>query len=75
MVWVTRLDGERILLNDDQVLYLEPTHDTLLVLASGERLRVLESPEELIERIALWRQRIMGLSALHEPEIGLEPEE
>ncbi len=51
MIWVTRIDGERILLNDDQVLYVEATHDTLLVLATGDRLRILESPTELVDRI------------------------
>lgn len=68
MIWVTRLDGERVLLNDDQVLYVEATHDTLLVMATGERLRILEGPEEFIERVAAWRQRIMGLSLVHEFE-------
>ncbi len=70
MIWITRFDGERLLLNDDQVLYIEETHDTLLVLTTGERLRVLESPEDLVDRIARWRHRILGLSLLHE----LEPE-
>lgn len=70
MIWVTRMDGERVLLNDDQVLYVEATHDTMLVLSTGERLRVLEGPEEIVERVAHWRQRVMGLSLLHE----LEPE-
>jgi uncharacterized protein YlzI (FlbEa/FlbD family) len=69
MIWVTRHDGERILLNDDQILFIEASHDTLLVLSGGDRLRVLESPEELVERVAHWRQRIMGLSMLHETEI------
>ena len=68
MIWITRLDGERLLLNDDQVLYVEDTHDTLLVLSTGERLRVLESPEEVVDRVAQWRQRIMGLSLVHEFE-------
>ena len=70
MIWITRLDGERILLNYDQILFVEATHDTLLVLAGGDRVRILESPEELVDRIAAWRQRIMGLSMLNE----LEPE-
>jgi len=75
MIWITRLDGERILLNDDQVLYIEAPHDTLLVLSTGERLRVLESPNELVERIAAWRQRTLGLSILHDSDpIGDEPE-
>ena len=68
MIWVTRLDGERILLNDEQVLYVEANHDTLLVLSSGDRLRILESPEEYVERVAAWRQRTMGLSFLNEIE-------
>lgn len=68
MIWITRIDGERVLLNDDQILFVEPTHDTLLVLANGERLRVLESPEELVERIAQWRQRTLGLSFFHDDE-------
>ncbi len=72
MIWVTKLDGERILLNDDQILYVEATHDTLLVLAGGERLRVLEGPEELVARVAQWRQRAMGLSILH--DLGVDEE-
>lgn len=68
MIWVTRLDGERVLLNDDQILYVELSHDTLLVLSTGERLRILEAPEELVDRVAQWRQRLMGLSLLHEFE-------
>jgi len=68
MIWITRLDGERMLLNDDQLLYVEATHDTLLVLTTGERLRVLETPEELVDRVAQWRQRSLGLSMLHDLE-------
>jgi len=59
-----------MLLNDDQILYVEATHDTLLVLATGERLRVSEGPEELVDRIAQWRQRTLGLSMLHDLEPG-----
>jgi flagellar protein FlbD len=72
MIWITRIDGERVLLNDDQILYVEATHDTLLVLATGERVRVLETAEELIDRIARWRQRALGLSLFHddEPTVG-----
>ena len=72
MIWVTRLDGERLLLNDDQVLYLEATHDTILVLANGERLRVHETPEEVVDRVVQWRHRSMGLSLLHELEADSE---
>jgi flagellar protein FlbD len=68
MIWITRIDGERLLLNDDQVLYIEAPHDTMLVLSTGERIRVLESPEEIVDRVAGWRQRILGLSMMNELE-------
>jgi len=68
MIWVTRSDGDRILLNDDQILYVEALHDTLLVLSTGERIRILESPEELVDRVARWRQRSLGLSFFHDDE-------
>lgn len=68
MIWITRIDGERVLLNDDQILFVEATHDTLLVLANGERVRVLETPDELVDRIARWRQRSLGLSFFHDDE-------
>lgn len=75
MIWLTRLDGERVLLNDDQVLYVESTHDTILVLSTGERLRVHESPEEIVDRVATWRQRAMGLSVLHEIDVEMDRSE
>lgn len=68
MIWITRLDGERVLLNDDHVLYIEPNHDTLLVLSTGERLRVHETAEEVVDRVVQWRQRSMGLSLVHDFE-------
>lgn len=72
MIWITRIDGERVLLNDDQILFVEASHDTLLVLANGERLRILESPEELVDRIARWRQRTLGLSLLHDDRADID---
>ena len=72
MIWVTRIDGERILLNNDQILYVEATHDTLLVLATGDRVRILESPEELVDRIAGWRQRALGLSLFHDDDAAVD---
>ena len=71
MIWLTRIDGERILMNDDQILYVESIHDTLLVLANGDRVRVLETPEELVDRIAQWRQRSLGLSYFHDDEAAI----
>ncbi len=62
LIWVTKLDGDPLLLNDDQIIWVEVVHDTIISLENGEKLRVLESAEELTRRIAIWRQRTAGLS-------------
>ncbi len=68
MIWVTRLDGSQLMLNDDQVLFVDPAHDTVVTLANGNTLRVLESSEELADRIAHWRRRVLGLAIISADE-------
>ena len=75
MVPLTRLDGSQLVLNDDQILFVEAQHDTVVTLANGEKLRVLESPDELVRRIASWRRRVLGLSLVSADEIEREESE
>ncbi len=73
MIWVTRLDGTPLLLNDDHVLAIESMHDTILTLVNGDKLRVTESVPEITERVVHWRRRVAGVEGvvgalLHETE-------
>lgn len=69
MIWVTKTDGDQIMLNDDQIQWIEVLHDTIVVLQSGERLRVLETGDEIKERILRWRRKLLGLSFFSAEEI------
>lgn len=69
MIWLTRLDGAQLLVNDEQITFVEQAGETVVSLANGDRLRVLESPEELTQRIVRWRRRVQGVALP-----GLEPE-
>ncbi len=69
MIWITKNDGDQIMLNDEQILWIEALHDTIIVLHSGERLRVLETGEEIQERIVKWRRKLLGLSFFSADEI------
>ena len=64
MIWLTRLDGTQLLVNDEQITFVELAGETVVAMANGDRLRVLESPDELTNRIILWRQRVMGAESL-----------
>ena len=70
LIWLTKLDGSQILVNDEQITYVELAGETVVSLANGDRLRVLESPDELTSRIVRWRRRVSGGDVVALP--GLE---
>jgi len=58
MIEVTRLDGRTYHVNPHQIEYIESNPDTTLVMLSGKRLVVLESYEQISERILSYRRLI-----------------
>ncbi|HYD40122.1 MAG TPA: flagellar FlbD family protein [Anaeromyxobacter sp.] len=58
MIRVTRLDGKELWVNADQILTVEATPDTVLLLHGGLHLMVREPPEEVVDRTVAYRRRI-----------------
>lgn len=50
MIKVTRLGGKEVVVNADLIRFVEATPDTIVSLASGEKLVVQESVDEIIRR-------------------------
>ena len=50
MIHVTRLDRRQIIVNADLIKYIESTPDTIMTLTTGEKITVLESPDEVVKR-------------------------
>jgi flagellar protein FlbD len=48
MIKLTRLDGERFVLNAELIRYVEARPDTFITLTNGERLVVRESMDEVL---------------------------
>jgi flagellar protein FlbD len=66
MIDLTRLNGHRLVLNCDLIKFAEPAPDTTITLITGEKLIVLESCDELMERTSAWRAQVLagaGVSA------------
>ena len=56
MINLTRLDGERFILNADLIRYVEARPDTFITLTTGERLVVGESMDEVLRRAVTYQQ-------------------
>lgn len=62
MIVVTRLDGRQFALNPDLIERIFESPDTTVVMADGANYIVTESMLNLIEKIALFRARIISLA-------------
>lgn len=83
MIQLTRLNNRPLAVNSDLIKFVEQSPDTLVTLITGEKIVVLEKPEEVIARIIEFRRSVLrGLapawdaSSAHAPVAagGHEPE-
>jgi flagellar protein FlbD len=58
LIKVTRLNGISYWLNPHMIETIESKPDTTVTLTGGKTLVVKETPEELLEEIALYRRRL-----------------
>ena len=57
MIRLTRISKEPFILNADLIRYVEARPDTFITLLSGERVIVLESMDEVLERAIHYQQQ------------------
>jgi flagellar protein FlbD len=60
MIRLTRLNHVPIVLNADLIEHIEVTPDTVIVLTTGQRFMVLESANEVVERVVAFRRSIFA---------------
>ena len=58
MIRLTRLNRAPVLINADLIEHVDITPDTVICLINGHKLVVLESPEEVRDRVLEFRRAI-----------------
>jgi flagellar protein FlbD len=64
MIRLTRINRIPLVVNSDLIEHVEVTPDTVVSLTTGQKFIVLESADEVIDRVIRFRQAIFQ----HEPE-------
>jgi flagellar protein FlbD len=67
MIYVTRLNHSSVVLNCNLIEHIDATPDTVIALTTGQRITVLESPTEVIERVREWHHSLLSPEHLVEP--------
>lgn len=57
-----RLNGEMIIINNDLIETIEETPDTVLTLTTGKKVLVKESVDEVIEKAAIFKNKVFVYS-------------
>lgn len=61
MIHLTRINRVPLVLNSDLIEHVEATPDTVISLTTGQKLLVLESPNEIVERVVQFRRSVGGV--------------
>jgi flagellar protein FlbD len=60
MIQLTRLNNHPLMVNSDLIKFVEKAPDTVLTLATGEKIVVLETSEQVLEKIIEFRRTILS---------------
>ena len=60
MIRLTRLNHVPLIVNADLIEHVEVTGDTVVALTTGQKFMVLESAEEVVERVIQFRKAILS---------------
>jgi flagellar protein FlbD len=60
MIKLTRLNRVPVIVNADLIEHVEVTPDTVVALINGQKFLVLESAEEVVDKVIEFRRAIMS---------------
>lgn len=58
MIHLTRLNHIPLVLNSDLIEHIEITPDTVITLTNGQKIMVLESAAEIVDRVVAFRREL-----------------
>lgn len=68
MIRLTRINHEEIVLNSDLIEHMEANPDTVITLTTGQKMMVLETPDDIVERVVSFRRRLTPPCAAAAPD-------
>jgi flagellar protein FlbD len=60
MIRLTRLNHVPLIVNADLIEHIDMTPDTVVTLTSGQKFMVLESAEEVVDKVVRFRQILLN---------------
>ena len=77
MIHSTRLNRVPLVVNSDLIEHIEVTPDTVIALTTGQKFLVLETADEVVDRVVQFRRSLLDGMAVYpfKPPVNHVPEE
>jgi flagellar protein FlbD len=75
MIQLTRLNHLPLVVNADLIEHIEVTPDTVIALTTGQKFLVLETADEVIERVVRFRRSLFDRVAVYPFKTGTQAAE
>jgi flagellar protein FlbD len=72
MIYLTRMNHVPMVLNADLIEHIETTPDTVISLTNGQKYVVLESVDDIVDKVIAFRREILSLAPTSRIASGLE---
>ncbi len=66
MIKLTKLSNIEVTLNSDLIEFIEETPDTIITLTSGRKVVVLESVDQVIDKVVAYKRKIYSIYSAKE---------
>ena len=74
MIHLTKINHQPLVLNLELIEFIENKPDTTITLVTGNKVVVLETAEEVIDRVVDYRRRLLtGMCFALPPQVACEP--
>lgn len=60
MIYVTKINDQKVLINADLIEYVESTPDTVITMTTGRKVVAKESIDEIVELAITYKRRIFA---------------
>jgi len=57
LIRLTTIKGEEVVVNSDLILRVERLGDTMITCSNGNKFRVKETTQEVVDKILKWQQQ------------------
>jgi len=58
MIELTKINNESIVINAEEIEFVETTHDTIITTRSGKKISVIETADEVINKVIQYKRKI-----------------